>query len=86
MLSFLNWLFTFQGRVNQKQYFGSGLVLLALKFALDSFVASRFQYHWKITNYLYPPRDSTVLGLAGPHRTLYLILLDRGIPDAEAAA
>lgn len=77
---FLKWLFTFEGRVTRQQYFLSGAVLVGIKFVLDSFVASRFDQSWKITNYIYPPADSIFFGLAGPHRSFYLALWAVAIP------
>src|SRR5258708_3068943 len=71
-MSTLIWLLTFEGSVNRRQYFLSGLVLVAIKYSIDSFVASRFGEPWKATNYIFPPSDSILFGLTRQNRSLYL--------------
>lgn len=78
--SFWTWLFTFRGRVSRLQYFFSGLTLVVLKFSIDSFAAARFGQPWEALNYIYPPLELTLFGLAGPHRALFLVLWGIAIP------
>jgi uncharacterized membrane protein YhaH (DUF805 family) len=78
--NFWSRLLTFEGRVNRTQYLLSGAVLIVLKYAIDSFVASRFGQPWRISNYFLPPIDISVFGLVGSHSKLYLILWAIAIP------
>jgi uncharacterized membrane protein YhaH (DUF805 family) len=73
-------LLTFEGRVNRTQYLLTGSILIAMKYAIDSFVASRFNQPWRISNYFLPPANITIIGLGGPHPRLYLILWAVAIP------
>jgi uncharacterized membrane protein YhaH (DUF805 family) len=73
-------LVTFEGRVGRNRYFLTGAVLIALKFTVDSFVASRFHQPWRITSYFLPPADLTIFGLGGPYSRLYLTLWAIAVP------
>lgn len=47
--NWLKWLFTFEGRVNRKEYFVAGVLLAALKIGIDWWAMGRFggmQYVW----------------------------------------
>jgi uncharacterized membrane protein YhaH (DUF805 family) len=71
---------TFEGRASRKQYMGSALFLVAIKYLADFFIASHFGVPWKLTAYVLPPHDLTIFGINGPHSTLYLILWAVAIP------
>ncbi len=75
-------LVTFEGRVNRTLYFLSGFSLVALKYAVDSYVASRFNQPWNVTNYFLPWTyiHPTLFGSRGPYSRLYLTLWAIAIP------
>jgi uncharacterized membrane protein YhaH (DUF805 family) len=76
----LNYLFTFQGRVTRRRYLLLGAFFLVLKFVIDSAVAAHFGHPWHIWNYVIPPPDITLFGLAGPQRRFYLVLWAIAVP------
>jgi uncharacterized membrane protein YhaH (DUF805 family) len=78
MSFFRRWL-SFAGRINRVQYLVAGLVLVPLKYAVDSNIAARFGQSWHITNYFLPPANMTVFGLGAQPR-LYLILWAVAVP------
>jgi len=71
-------LLKFEGRVSRTQYLLSGIILVGVKYAVDSFIASRFGERWHASNYLLPPPDIALL--TSPHPRLYLILWAAAIP------
>jgi uncharacterized membrane protein YhaH (DUF805 family) len=74
------WLFTWEGRVQRPQYFLTGTVLVAIKYAIDWSVAAQFGETWRIWNYFLPSRDISLFGLAGRKPELYGILWAIAIP------
>lgn len=48
------WLFTWEGRVQRLPYFLAGIILAAIKYAIDRLVAAHFHEHWRIWNYALP--------------------------------
>jgi len=74
------WLFTWEGRVGRKPYFLAGVVLVAVKYAIDWSVAARFGESWRLWNYFLPPRDVSPFGLGSRQPELYGILWAIAIP------
>ena len=66
--------FIFEGRIRRGPYAIIGVSLVVLKFAVDSFITSRFGQPWKIWNYVVPPNSLSVFGFGTHQPRLYLIL------------
>jgi uncharacterized membrane protein YhaH (DUF805 family) len=73
-------LFTFEGHIGRLFYFTTGVILVALKYAIDSFIASRFLQPWHIWNYFVPPNNLNIFAVGGPDQKLYLTLWAVAIP------
>jgi uncharacterized membrane protein YhaH (DUF805 family) len=74
------WLFTWEGQVQRQRYFLTGIVLVAMKYAIDSLVAAQFGESWRIWNYFFPARDVSVFELGNRQPEMYAILWAIAIP------
>jgi len=73
------WLFTWEGRISRLPYFLAAVILVALKYAIDRSVATKFHQPWHIWNYIYPQLGGSFAGLAN-HRQMYIYLWGIAIP------
>jgi len=74
------WPFTWEGRVERLPYFLTGAILVAVKYAIDRWVAARFGESWQIWNYFLPIRDLSLVELGNRQPQLYAILWAISIP------
>jgi uncharacterized membrane protein YhaH (DUF805 family) len=74
------WLFTWEGRVQRREYFLAGTILVALKYAIDWSVAAQLGETWRIWNYFLPLREGSLFDLGGRQPELYGILWAIAIP------
>ena len=72
-------LFSFEGRVRRLPYLLTGLVLVLLKFAIDSAIASHFGVTWRIWYYVLPP-DISHYFPQNSGATLYILLWAVAVP------
>jgi uncharacterized membrane protein YhaH (DUF805 family) len=75
----LSQIFSFEGRVGRRSYFFAGALLTALKYAVDTFIASRFGQPWHIWNY-FVPHSGPLFDNTPPQAKLYFILWAVAIP------
>ena len=71
------WLFCWEGRVTRRQYFAAGVLLMLLKYALDSTVARFFGREWHFWYYVLPPNQES---LWRGHVSFYAVLWAIAIP------
>src|SRR5262245_32618865 len=68
-------------RMGPVRFFAVGVVLFAIKFALDRFVARvSFQRDWSILNYLIPNEAYTLPALPPTDRRFFLAMLAVALP------
>ena len=73
-------LLTFRGRMPRLPYFLTGVILVFIKFGVDTAIAHHFGQPWRITNYFLPPANITIFTLSGPLRPMYLALWAAAVP------
>jgi uncharacterized membrane protein YhaH (DUF805 family) len=73
------WL-SLEGRVSRGRYLLCGIILVALKYAIDFSVAAHFGHPWHIWNYILPPADMGLFGPGVEQRKMYFILWAIAIP------
>ena len=77
MATNLKWLFRWEGRVSRRQYFLAGVLLMLLKYAIDSTVARFFGQAWHFWYYVVPPNQAS---LWRGHVGFYAVLWAVAIP------
>jgi uncharacterized membrane protein YhaH (DUF805 family) len=77
-LRLLRWLFTWNGAVTRGQYFVAGSALLAIKYAIDHWIASLYGQPWHVWNYFFPTRQASPFHTPNLH--MYLTLWAVALP------
>jgi hypothetical protein len=80
MISKILDLWSWHGTIGRARYFGTGLVLLALKHNVDRFLASAFGYRWRIFNYWVFDTPKGITGLTQREITFYGVLVLIALP------
>jgi uncharacterized membrane protein YhaH (DUF805 family) len=77
-LRLLRWLFTWNGAAPRGQYLAAGSVLLAIKYAIDHWIASLYGQPWHVWNYFFPTRQTSLIHMTNRH--MYLALWAVALP------